>query len=760
MITFQRPLIKRSGETGARGGLHPWAHLFRWLATIRPGQFLSLIILTSLIAGLASCRPAIAPGPGEKPPDTSQSTGLSVRKVITSQEGIYALGAGELAGAGMDLSAVDNRPIRMYWRGQPIPVWIDRDLGELRFFARPSQSIYSRANTYWLIQGDEGFNPDAAYWSKSEEMPQEPNQIPAQTLVNPEELPEGIYDAAVHLEENTQYYPQVEQGDHWLWVTLPAPQTREFNVSLPEVEPVAGAIRMATWARTEGPGEIDHHLKIFINGQLVVEERWDGKGDHVMTALVPEGLWKSGENTIQVAAPGDTGNVADVVVVNWIDVVFGQKFQAQDDRLFFAASGQSQPLQSFNRPVQAYDVTDPWKPEVVDPARLTGDTFTGQSGHLYWLVGANGGLAPDEFLAPDESLNLRADTTGAAYIAIGPPDLLAPLQPLLDYRSQNGLKVMAVPLQSVFDQFNGGIPEPQAIRAFLQFASRNWQQKPIYLLLVGDATYDPLGYQAPPEANRLPVFLVETSFGGETASDVIFTQLDDDASPDLAVGRIPAQSPDQVSVLVAKTLAFEQQPADAAWKQKILAVADGQEETFKLDAQRFLDLFPAEAQTDLLAPKAGATDVSQQIVERLNQGDGLVAYFGHGSVNMWGKDRLFSTDDVPRLQNTGRFTVMINMTCLTGLFTHPKVESLAEAMLWQPEAGAAAVLAPTSLTLPADQSFLSQPLVEAFLSKSDETLGEALLHARQQISAENPGSLDVMETFLLLGDPALRVPKY
>jgi hypothetical protein len=124
---------------------------------------------------------------------------------------------------------------------------------------------------------------------------------------------------------------------------------------------------------------------------------------------------------------------------------------------------------------------------------------------------------------------------------------------------------------------------------------------------------------------------------------------------------------------------------------------------------------------------------------------------------MWGKDRLFSTQDVSSLQNNDRTTVMINMTCLTGLFTHPKETSLAEAMLWQPQAGAVAVLAPTSLTLPTDQSFLSRSLIEALLEQPGLTLGEALLFARQQISSENISSLDVMETFLLFGDPALSV---
>jgi hypothetical protein len=135
----------------------------------------------------------------------------------------------------------------------------------------------------------------------------------------------------------------------------------------------------------------------------------------------------------------------------------------------------------------------------------------------------------------------------------------------------------------------------------------------------------------------------------------------------------------------------------------------------------------------------------------------MIAYFGHGSVNMWGKDRLFTTADVASLSNHAHLPVVLNMTCLNGLFTHPQVESMAEALLWQPQAGAVAVLAPTSLTLPTDQSFLSTPLVQALQDQAGVTLGEALLQARRQVPLHDPGTRDVMETFLLFGDPALNV---
>ncbi|NIM09567.1 MAG: hypothetical protein GTO53_10580, partial [Planctomycetales bacterium] len=195
---------------------------------------------------------------------------------------------------------------------------------------------------------------------------------------------------------------------------------------------------------------------------------------------------------------------------------------------------------------------------------------------------------------------------GAEYVAIGPADLLEPLQPLLDWRSAQGLNVVAVPLEAVYDQFGHGMPEPQAVQDFMAYAAATWRPAPAYLLLVGDATYDPRGHLTAPEANRLPAFLVQTVYGGETASDVFFGQLDDDLWPEIAVGRIPARNPEQVRAVVDKTLAYEKQIVGREWEGRVLAVADGQSPSFQQDALAFLSLFPERYQTELFAPPVGS----------------------------------------------------------------------------------------------------------------------------------------------------------
>jgi hypothetical protein len=290
------------------------------------------------------------------------------------------------------------------------------------------------------------------------------------------------------------------------------------------------------------------------------------------------------------------------------------------------------------------------------------------------------------------------------------------------------------------------------------------------LLLVGDASYDPRGYLAAPEVNRTPAFLIQTQFSGETGSDYSFSVLlpeqpivETDRSilrPEIATGRIPAQQPEQVEVYAAKLLAYEQAgQAGAPPVNHVLAIADGTDPVFRVDAQTFLGELPASIQADLLVSKPGEPGFNQQVKTSLDQGNWLVYYFGHGSLQMWGKDALFTNQDVPNLKKQVNLPVVVNLTCLTGLFTHPSQESLAEAFLFEPEAGAVAVLAPTSLTLPEDQSYLSYGIAEALLDHPSARMGEAVLFAQNKILNEKPEAQDVLRTFLLFGDPALVIQR-
>lgn len=692
-------------------------------------------------------------------------------KVYTQDEGMYEIHRSDLIKAGLNEDQLNENEIQIFYRGLKQPLWIDRTNGEftLRFYAQKGRSLYSSENIYWLV-----FDPGALAklsWppetnARSDNSNQDLESLPVK------DIDQGSYYARYYQEQNLIYQPLVEGSDHWFWESLAAPGSSNHEITLESISKGQAFLRASFWSGTEAPVSPDHHISLSVNDIQVSDVDWDGMGDHIIEAVIPPGTLREGKNSIQISAPGVEGVIADIITLNWFEIIYPRLPYAIDDGLEFTSQGRQLVLSGFSGEVAIYDITNPDAPtQAAGPIgeSKTGVTFTGERGHLYLAVSPQGYKKPSKVIPADLELDLTSPENGANYLLLSSPDFEAALQPLIGWRTKQGYQVRFIPVGAIFDQFNYGFPEPVAIQRFLINAKERWKLPPSYVLLVGDASYDPKGYLAPPEANRLPAFFIQTVYGGQTVSDVPYTAkgiIDNQVSsgtmelwPDLYVGRVPARNSEQVSNFVSKTIAYEEKQNHTGSTFNILAIADGQGDTFRDDAHSFLDQFPDKYKTKLYAPPQNVVGASKQIIEDINQGYFLIAYFGHGSINMWGKDRLFTTEDIPSLSNIEHLPVVINMTCLTGLFTHPKIESLAESLLWYPRGGAVAVLAPTSLTLPFDQSYLSHALVQNYLAHPDRTLGQILQEARMMMPIEdnNQSTRDVLMTFLLFGDPALRL---
>ncbi|HLF90824.1 MAG TPA: C25 family cysteine peptidase, partial [Anaerolineales bacterium] len=662
-----------------------------------------------------------------------------VGKLTIHEPGMYALTASDLEQLGLP---VDPAKLRLFNLGQPQRLWFSgqgKDLA-LYFYGQPLDSPYTNENVYFLtIQG---------------------NDLPASITVSNLQAITTL-PFPLHLEENTLYFPKAEPERTWYWKSLNAPKTDTYEFTLAHLAEGEGILRASFFSSTEAPNNNpDHHLRLLVNDSLIVDQHWDGRGSQTFEAPLPPGTLQEGMNSLTINLPGDTGVVVETVLLDWLEVQFPQLLVAENDRVGFTGSGTAVELDEFRSPPVVFDLSPAGGGDVTPfEVRPTESMqIATEAGHLYFAVGPNGFLHPaisPAQLTPDRRM------VQAAYIAVGPADLLEPLQLLLDYRQSLGLTTLAIPIEAVYDQFGGGIAHPEAIRQFLKYAYENWETAPEYLLLVGDSTYDPRRYQTSSDINRVPSFFRFTFYGGETVSDILFAQLDEDLLPDLAVGRIPARTPEQVKTVVDKTLAYERASVSGTskgWARGILAIADGQEASFQGDAETFLSYFPEGYNAVLLVPPPGNTTAPAQIMDVLDEGVLFMSYFGHGSITMLGKDRIFSVEDGAALANGDKLPIMINITCLAGLFTHPEAESLTETMLWNPDGGAVAALSATSLTTPGDQAFLSKALVNALVQNPEATLGQLLLTAQRTLPVENGGVREVMDTFLLFGDPALELP--
>jgi hypothetical protein len=703
---------------------------------------LGAVVLVPILLVITACS-----APPTPPVDTVQ--------VLVDEDGLYAITSADLRRIGVEVDGVDLAAVRLLNQGQEVPFAVAEEGSEpsIVFYGEECRSIYSRHNVYWLhLVGEPGKRMEQRAASACGEQPA------AATFVD-----------TVRREDDLLYAAKAAPGaDHWYWRRLIAPGSATFPVTLEHLASGDGNLRLSLVGYTSDAVSPDHHLRILFNGCLVDEARWDGQGEHLVEASLPSSCLEEGENLLELEAVADTGARADIVMADWLEVDYSRYFVAAQDRLEFVGQGGRHVVDGFSgASMWLLDVTS--VPDVVlvrDPgiegegSRYTLSFCDGQpAGHRYLAVSEDGLRAPASMIAATPSTDLRSSEIQADYVVVTNDAFKQAMQPLVEWRRSQGLSVEVVSTSEVYDQFSYGLVDPVAIRDLFRYAHSHWREPaPQYVLLVGDASYDYQDYLGGPNKSLLPSHQTDTVLGGQTSNDNWFVTLDDeDILPDMAMGRLPVQTAEEAKTVVDKIIAYERSAPQGDWRRRVLLVADGEEPGFAALADTLADESVPDT-LELVKVYAASVVQPQDVVARqLAAGSLLVNYTGHGSIDAWSEERLFSSEQVNSLGNGGRQPMMIMMSCLLGFFDHPERQALAEELLLAEDGGAIAVFAPSSLTLSSDQGPLDRALVKALLSGEVPTVGLAIMEAKRSLPWETQGQRDVIETFTLFGDPALRL---
>jgi hypothetical protein len=153
-------------------------------------------------------------------------------------------------------------------------------------------------------------------------------------------------------------------------------------------------------------------------------------------------------------------------------------------------------------------------------------------------------------------------------------------------------------------------------------------------------------------------------------------------------------------------------------------------------------------------PEAEAAAIRSALLSDWNQGALLIQYTGHSSWHQWAVERFFHLDDLPALRHPRRLPILVEATCFTSAFHRPE-PTLDEALILHPEGGAVAAWGPTGLGASAGHHRLSDGFFQAVFSDTVATVGEATLAGKFNLLA-TPLWNDLADTFVLLGDPALK----
>ncbi len=693
-------------------------------------------------------------------------------KLVVKDDGIYRLSYGDLQIAGIPVDTLDPRTFRIHHLGQELPIYVSGEADgrfdstdAIYYYGQALDGKYTDANVYWLSYGVTN----------------------GQRMVQRDVFPDTgstpvSFEASAHSEENLIYISSLpHEGDHWYWQGYQSGSvpTRTFTIALEGVAPGAhtATLRPLIWGHSFDAINPGHHLSFYINGTPIGDGYWDDGTAYSEELSFDQELLVSGDNTITIEAPGDTGAGQDEGYADWFEIDYRRTYETAGEWLSFGGEGSGHQLFEVagwaSEPAMLLDVTNPYA-----PVRLTGAqaVSAGASrtlrfsddvlGEVHYWAATEAGLRQPEDICLDLPSALSSPTNGADYIIIGHPDFLSSVGPLATLRASQGLRVTVVDVTDVYDEFNDGIVHPDAIRDFLDYAYHHWQPpSPAYVLLVGDGTYDPRGFLGTGVRTFIPAYLRHVDpIIGETAADNRYVTVEGgDILADLHIGRLPVNSAAEAQAVVQKLLTYDQGLPSGDWRHRILFVADNAD--FAGDFPALSNNVADHLMPDPYQPQkiyymqthTTVVETQQAILDTINDGALIVSYLGHAGITMWATEFLFSTSGLGFLTNGDRLPVMVPMTSLEGSFHYPQLSSLAERIVRLPGNGAVASWSHTGSGVAPGYDYLHEGFYQSLFEDWNPRLGPATAKGKLNLFEGDDRFHDLIDTYVLLGDPAMAV---
>ena len=394
---------------------------------------------------------------------------------------------------------------------------------------------------------------------------------------------------------------------------------------------------------------------------------------------------------------------------------------------------------------------------------------------------------------PVANQDLRA-TPATDYIIVTPASgaLTAQAERLAEaHRKRDGLSVLVVTADKIYNEFSSGTRDATAIRRFLKMLydrAATDSEMPRYLLLFGDGAWDNRmlsdNWRGSSPDDYLPCFESEESFSA-TRSFVMedyYGLLDDNEGrellrdkPDVGVGRFPVTTVQEARDMVDKTLAYMAGTAAGAWKNTILMLGDdGDNNQHMKDAEfvaRMLeasypkymykriywDTYPME----VTATGNSYPAVSKRLLELLDEGALMVNYSGHGSADVLSHELVIDKSDMAALTSP-RLPLWVTASCDISPFDNTTT-SFGEHAFLNPKGGAIALFTTTRTVFSSYNRRINYLFSKYVFSRDSNgkalRLGDAVRMAKTEIVTTSESSMqDTSENklhYVLLGDPAL-----
>ena len=712
---------------------------------------------TATVTDTATATDTPAPIPATAVPVDPASLQLTTTyNFQVSQTGIYRVTYEMLQTAGLDLAGVPASEITVINRDQMVPDYVyaadpGGDFGPggyIEFYGQALDTLYTSTNIYTV----------QVTTAQAPQMP----VISAQPGKNVTPATSYTEKLTVNRQLNYGYAASPNTSDPWYDTSMEVfttPKSWNFTLQADGLASSAApaSLNLTVWGATSWPQTPDHHLVASINGTIVADSKFSGHVGQTLNITVPAGVLHAGTNTLTLTMPGDTGVSYEIIDLDKYTLTYQRLFTAQNGQLTFTAAGdlfQVTNLPSANVEVYRSDAQGQTQLGQIN-VQPSGSTFTATfagtpQAATYWVTTTAALYAPTLQAASQPAKNLDQP---AQYLIISNPDFISGLGPLVQARQAQGLTVNVVNVNDLYTQYTYGIFDPQAIKDYIAYAAQNLGTK--YVLLVGGDTYDYRNYLGLNSISFIPSLYGSTGLIYWVPSDSLYVDLNGDNVPDLAIGRFPVRTTAELTMMIDKTLAY----AGKSYGSTAFFAADQNDgiESYTNFSNDLAGRLPSgwTVQNTYL-DDTSVTAAQAQLIAAMNGGTALVTFSGHSAPAQWSMYNLFNINNASALTNAGKPFVVVQYGCWNTYAVNPTNNNLVQAFLFSGDQGAAAVLGSVTLSSTSSEQSLGE-LLTPLMAEPGETVGQALLSAKQQLNATQPGLVDVQIGWSLMGDPAMTI---
>jgi len=702
-----------------------------------------------------------------------------VCNVAVSEEGMQRVRMHDLRKAGCDFRGEDIDDIAVTFKGDPVSRRINSSNGRVRngtnifFYGQTPKErdfLYTTENVYQV-----SIDPGLANIHEDIRRPRR-NQVNSFSTE---------YRHTEKVEKNLSYSftnpygtnGDFEEIDPWyedfIFARVGVPDSNLYTI--PVLEDVdtgkPGTLQVRLFAATDFPeNQIDHEARIKLNGNDQGTFTAEGRQYWLIDVPVSGSEIVPGNNQLEVELTGALG-IIDFVRTDSYGLSFTRPANAIDNKLNFRGEEVS------GYTVSGFDVKN-----VQVYAELDGKLYRLRSrkqntGSGYSVSFSSVGADARYWVSPRSEFNegviIKADEDD---VKSGSADVLILTHPALtgseldayeQYVQNQGYTTKVVNVLNVYDAFGYGMPTPEGIRSYLEYAMDNLSVE--YVAIVGGTTTE---YPDPAVMESVQYIPTEYELTQEliyfTPCDGCMADFNGDLVPDLKIFRIPSRQVSDTGAVANKSnnydpgataLLLAEQTQDQNYGAQLDSVSSvlGGYDVARVYLSEIasengisVDQAVCVAQFGADCPDCQAGMPCQSmtgIIDQINSSDKrLIMFNGHGSVLSWTFNSLFTNIVAEGLTNTEP-TVVIPMACYTTYYHNPGTASLADQLLFNPNGGSVAVSGAATLSSLGDNGVFAGSILSK-MCDGTTTLAEAVFETKR----ENPGLVDQIVNWDLIGN--------